>query len=1366
MSKPAPDKEKTISTGSDLLRLKFNNSNNNNDRNNYINEMSNQEQGGNNPKNAANENISVVKTTSSSSTVSNTSPPPSSGTHKKNSMAEKGPIIKTKLNSPGKTIIRIGGRKRKTPASTTNANSSSSESMRNSNSNQMKKMKANKKNDNNINDDNHWDQNEAIRTKIIATGRWTEREHDLFKQGLELYGKEWKKVAELVSTRTVVQTRTHAQKYFQRLLKAANIDRKDGRKSSIKKGKNNDIPLMTPTNKGKSKGSGKSKKGGNVISKKNNDSKKVDLKRSPAATALLSRTSAGFEAIKKSKLTYNKKGAKNLAKPRVSRNSTDEEVMADSKYLELAKSGTASTSKKGKRNNNVKRKKKTASGSKEDSFESDDNVSSSSSSKKRPKPSLIGLRSPSEEEVFGKNGAGTNVPETPWAGHVALLKKNKMAKVGINNNYNKKKSGNGSIFLGNKHKSYRATQRSLRQMSAKRTMIHEGILTGDIRGLTTAIRTAKGEVAFSPRASPTATNLSSSTTTATTTSTTTTTTTTSSSSSSTTAATTTTATTNKDININNVHIKTEKASDISDNNINNNGSGGNNFMLERERQTFDNDQKLSQLSKLNSRPLKHPPVMFNVEKAEEEEKEKAVDDKTAVEQCVSNILDIVEDPENKNASITNTSASINTLQKNGGSNTSATENNVTKQGMAISSLSISSIPALEIRKSSALKKAILNINTSKPLSNIKSSMSVEFIRSRPQLNIVSVPGASDLSLADYINHPDEYGYTPLILVASLNEEFFKQIKKANKNDAHKQVPIEMVKILFLNKASVKYIDKAGYSCLHWAAAKGNMELCAEFLKRGCKINLQGDDGNTPLHLACCEGRVETVQYLLKRNADASLRNRWGRNAIELAAVEHRTDTMSHRKAAERLRTEIRAAFYQHDESWRTLLVHHPECQEHEPRKEDEWEHPERIDVIMKEIEEQNFFDSKSALEYSSDFNRANVKSLLRVHSTQYIKFIHDLSKQVKQDGAVIPFTPKVQKSIGGVSEGEVKEDDNCDTSFSMGTLAAARRAVGAVCYAVDRVLNGQNRNAFCAVRPPGHHAGISGLLKNATSCGFCIFNNIAVGALHALDEHNLKRVAILDFDVHHGNGTEEIINKFNDPSKLFFFSIHLYDRNKSYEFYPGTGKMDFLLRNIVNAPMKPLWRRDKSSSSSGRGKGKPRVSSITSGGRHKFRHTVMQKLLPALRAFNPELILLSSGFDGSENDVGNCNHSIGARSGCGLDLRPADYYWAASKIQDIADICCDGKVVSVLEGGYGQMVRYKLDRKNLATCVSAHIAALVDHKKTPLFPRKKTEGDSSSSSSDSDDGDRYDDESFPDPTYDLKSSGSGTSSGSGSKKKK
>ena len=577
--------------------------------------------------------------------------------------------------------------------------------------------------------------------------------------------------------------------------------------------------------------------------------------------------------------------------------------------------------------------------------------------------------------------------------------------------------------------------------------------------------------------------------------------------------------------------------------------------------------------------------------------------------------------------------------------------------------------------------------------------------------------------------------------------FSKRLKKPNKQDAYTKTPIEMANILFENKASVKYIDKAGYSCLHWAAAKGNTALCMEFLKRGCKINLQGDDGNTPLHLACCEGRIDTVKYLLKRKANVHLRNKWGRNAIELAASEHRVDTMSHRKAADRLRAEIRSAFYDHDGSWRTLLVHHPECQEHEPRKDDEWEHPERIDVIMKDIEEQNFFDCKKSLEYSSEFNRANVKSLLRVHSTQYIKFIHDLSKQVKLDGSVIPFTPKVQKSIAGVSEGEIKEDDICDTSFSTGSLPAARRAVGAVCHAVDRVLSGANRNAFCAVRPPGHHAGISGLLKNATSCGFCIFNNVAVGALHALDQHNLQRVAILDFDVHHGNGTEEIIDKYGDPSKLFFFSVHLYDRNKSYEFYPGTGKDDYLLRNIVNAPMKPLWRRDNASSSSGRGKRQARGTLLGFGGRQKFKQIILQKLLPALRAFNPELILLSSGFDGSENDVGNCNHSIGARSGCGLDLRPCDYYWAASKVQEIADICCNGRVVSVLEGGYGQMVRYKLDRKNLAHCVTAHVAALVDNRKMPLFPKKKGESDSESDSSSSDDDRGDDDDSLPDPTY-------------------
>jgi acetoin utilization deacetylase AcuC-like enzyme len=150
--------------------------------------------------------------------------------------------------------------------------------------------------------------------------------------------------------------------------------------------------------------------------------------------------------------------------------------------------------------------------------------------------------------------------------------------------------------------------------------------------------------------------------------------------------------------------------------------------------------------------------------------------------------------------------------------------------------------------------------------------------------------------------------------------------------------------------------------------------------------------------------------------------------------------------------------------------------------------------------------------------------------------VNDLSKEIEKQantastpsgsnpaGApIVPFTPAVQKK----QNMEVtKKNGHSDTSFSAGSLKAARRAAGAVKHAVDRVLLGRNRNAFCVVRPPGHHAGIGGLLEGAESCGFCIFNNVAAGALYALSEHHSPRcqkVAIIDIDVHHGNGTEEV----------------------------------------------------------------------------------------------------------------------------------------------------------------------------------------------------------------------------------------------------
>ena len=326
------------------------------------------------------------------------------------------------------------------------------------------------------------------------------------------------------------------------------------------------------------------------------------------------------------------------------------------------------------------------------------------------------------------------------------------------------------------------------------------------------------------------------------------------------------------------------------------------------------------------------------------------------------------------------------------------------------------------------------------------------------------------------------------------------------------------------------------------------------------------------------------------------------------------------------------------------------------------------------------------------------------------------------------------------------------------------------------VLVGRNRNAFCVVRPPGHHAGVSGLLEGGESCGFCIFNNVAAGALHAVSDDKLlcNKCAIVDIDVHHGNGTEEIVRKCNDPSKMFFFSIHLYDHDKkrgangnqfAFKFYPGTGSEDDLALNIINVPIMPLWKdpssraqlstqpkthntRNKLKTSGGQtgggtcedeesdSGGLARLpsdtgsdagsstgnhmsspisrlpSSAATSGRMAYRQAIQNRLLPALRAFNPDLILISAGFDAAKGDVGNARHERG-RERMGLDLEPEDYAWTTRKILEIADICCQGRVVSVLEGGYGRTPTgtdesHNLDRTVFGECAIRHLHAMID----------------------------------------------------------
>jgi acetoin utilization deacetylase AcuC-like enzyme len=209
-----------------------------------------------------------------------------------------------------------------------------------------------------------------------------------------------------------------------------------------------------------------------------------------------------------------------------------------------------------------------------------------------------------------------------------------------------------------------------------------------------------------------------------------------------------------------------------------------------------------------------------------------------------------------------------------------------------------------------------------------------------------------------------------------------------------------------------------------------------------------------------------------------------------------------------------------------------------------------------------------------------------------------------------------------------------DTAMNADSAEAALRAAGAVCAAVDAVLDGATRRAFCAVRPPGHHA------TGSEAMGFCLFNSIAVGALHALDGRGLARVAVVDFDVHHGNGSQDIF--WNEP-RVLYVSSH------QQSLYPGTGERDERgnSRNVINAPL-----REGSDGS-------------------VLRTIYRERLLPELDAFAPELLLISAGFDA---------HRLDPLAGLNLDTD--DFAWLTRELVALAERHCHGRVVSALEGGY------------------------------------------------------------------------------------
>lgn len=300
-------------------------------------------------------------------------------------------------------------------------------------------------------------------------------------------------------------------------------------------------------------------------------------------------------------------------------------------------------------------------------------------------------------------------------------------------------------------------------------------------------------------------------------------------------------------------------------------------------------------------------------------------------------------------------------------------------------------------------------------------------------------------------------------------------------------------------------------------------------------------------------------------------------------------------------------------------ISHPECLQHDTGEG----HPEntrRILAIQDHLISTGLLDILRCVEAPE----ATDGQLLRVHTRAHLDALQ----------AMVPAT------------GHARVDP--DTVVSPGSLQAARRAAGAVVAAVDLVASGEMESAFCCVRPPGHHA------ESDRAMGFCLFNNIAVGAAHALQRHGLQKVAILDFDVHHGNGTEEIFDK---DERILFCSTF------QHPFYPFTAVLENSSRR-VNVPLEATAKSAE------------------------FRAAVIEHWLPALEKFGPQMLFVSAGFDAHRDDEMS-----------NVSLTDDDYSWVTEQIVNVAATTASGRIVSTLEGGY--------ERHSLARCVGLHIRAML-----------------------------------------------------------
>lgn len=305
----------------------------------------------------------------------------------------------------------------------------------------------------------------------------------------------------------------------------------------------------------------------------------------------------------------------------------------------------------------------------------------------------------------------------------------------------------------------------------------------------------------------------------------------------------------------------------------------------------------------------------------------------------------------------------------------------------------------------------------------------------------------------------------------------------------------------------------------------------------------------------------------------------------------------------------------------TLLLSHPACLDHQTPPG----HPERTDRLRAVNEALS--DARFGSLVRAEAPEGTLDSVMLCHQEHYVTELRHIA-------------PK---------SGIVYIDG--DTSMSPGTWEAVMRAVGGAVAATDAVMSGQHDNAFVAVRPPGHHA------EKATPMGFCFFNHAAIAARHAQRKYGIDRAAVVDFDVHHGNGTQDI---FWADKRVMYCSTH------QMPLFPGTGADDERGEHdtIVNAPLAP------------------------EDGSAKFRAAFEHRILPQLARFSPELIVISAGFDAHYRDPL-----------ASLNLKADDFNWVTRKLMDIAESTAQGRIVSMLEGGY--------DLQGLKESAAAHVTALM-----------------------------------------------------------